>query len=117
MINGHFMRIILFFDLPVGTSQEVRKYRQFVKYLESDDFIRIQYSVYCKLCINADSVKTYTKRVTKQCPDYGDIRLIVVTEQQYQSITNVNESYSLQESITTSDRCIVIGGMNNENQN
>ena len=29
--------------------------------------------------------------------------------------TNVNESYSLQESITTTDRCIVIGGMNDEN--
>lgn len=115
MIKNRFMRIILFFDLPITTAAGKREYRRFIKYLESDGFIRIQYSVFCKLCINTDSARTVSKRLMQECPNDGDIRFIIVTESQYQSITNVNESYSLQESITTTDRCIVIGGMNDEN--
>ncbi len=115
MTKNRFMRMILFFDLPVTTPQGRRDYRQFVKYLDSDGFIRIQYSVFCKICINADSAKTLSKRVIRECPSQGDIRFIIVTETQYQSITNVNDTYSLQESITVDDRCITIGGMNDEN--
>lgn len=115
MIKNRFMRIILFFDLPITTAAGKREYRRFIKCLESDGFIRIQYSVFCKLCINTDSARTVSKRLMHECPNDGDIRFIIVTESQYQSITNVNESYSLQESITTTDRCIVIGGMNDEN--
>ena len=115
MIKNRFMRIILFFDLPITTVAGKREYRRFIKYLESDGFIRIQYSVFCKLCINTDSARTVSKRLMHECPKDGDIRFIIITESQYQSITNVNESYSLQELITMTDRCIVIGGMNDEN--
>ena len=95
MIKNRFMRIILFFDLPITTVAGKREYR--------------------RLCINTDSARTVSKRLMHECPKDGDIRFIIITESQYQSITNVNESYSLQESITTTDRCIVIGGMNDEN--
>ena len=115
MNKNRFMRMILFFDLPITTQEGRREYRRFVKYLESDGFIRIQYSVFCKICINSDSAKTLSKRVVRECPVDGDIRFIIVTETQYQSITNVNKTYSLQESITVDDRCIIIGGMNDEN--
>ena len=115
MIKNRFMRIILFFDLPITTVAGKREYRRFIKYLESDGFIRIQYSVFFRLCINTDSARTVSKRLMHECPKDGNIRFIIITESQYQSITNVNESYSLQESITTTDRCIVIGGMNDEN--
>ncbi len=109
-----FMRIILFFDLPVTTAQGRREYRRFVKYLDSDGFIRIQESVFSKLCINADSAKTIGKRVMSECPEKGDVRFLVITETQYQNITNVNESYSLREKMSTINRCIMIGGMNDE---
>lgn len=115
MIKNRFMRMILFFDLPITTPQGRREYTRFVKYLDSDGFIRIQESVFCKLCINIDSAKTLSKKVMRECPDDGDIRFIIVSEKQYQSITNVNDTYSLQESITTDDRCITIGGMNDDN--
>ena len=108
------MRMILFFDLPITTPSDKREYRRFIKYLDSDGFIRIQNSVFCKLCINSDAAKTLSKRVIRECPSDGDIRYMIVTETQYQNITNVNETYSLQESITVDDRCITIGGMNDE---
>ena len=74
------MRIILFFDLPITTAAGKREYRRFIKYLESDGFIRIQYSVFCKLCINTDSARTVSKRLMHECPKDGDIRFIIISQ-------------------------------------
>ena len=86
----------------------------FVKYLESEGYVRLQYSVYSKLCINADSAETAAKRVRLNSPPEGDIRYLIITETQYQRIVSVNDTHSLQEQITTTDRTIMIGDMNNE---
>lgn len=110
-----FMRIILMFDLPTETKSDKRRYRNFVKYLTSEGYIRLQYSVYSKLCINKDAAVTASKRISRISPIKGDIRYIIITEQQYQSIVNVNETYSLHEMMTTIDRTLVIGGMNDDN--
>ncbi len=39
---------------------------------------------------------------------------MVISENQYLSMVNVFDSYSMQEKITTTDRTLVIGGMNDE---
>lgn len=114
MERNRFMRILLFFDLPTETSKDKREYRKFVKFLISEGFIRIQFSVYCKLCINSNSARTISKRIKGSSPK-GDVRYIIISEQQYQDITNINDSHSLNEMITTTDRILVIGGMNDDN--
>lgn len=114
--GGRFMRILLFFDLPTETGKDKKEYRRFIKFLTSDGYLRLQYSVYCKLCINADAAQTEIKRVKTNSPCVGDVRLMTITESQFQKIINVNETYTLQESITTTDRVMVIGGMNDENK-
>lgn len=111
------MRLLLFFDLPVTTAKGKREYKRFLGFLLSEGFIRVQFSVYCKLCINADAANTESKRIISQSPKEGDIRFIIITETQYQGITNVNNTHSLQELITTNDRTIMIGGMNDEDEN
>ena len=75
----------------------------------------LQYSVYAKLCINNDSAKTIQKRLKNNVPDNGDIRYLIITERQYQNIVNMNSNYTLQENITTTDRTLIIGGLNSEN--
>lgn len=112
MIFDNFMRLILFFDLPMVTKTDQRRYRKFIKFLTGDGYIMLQYSVYCKLCINNDSVKTYKKRLEDNSPSEGDIRYLVITENQYQGIKNINNDFSLEERITTSDRTMMIGGLN-----
>ena len=109
-----FMRILLFFDLPTLSGIQKRAYRDFLTYLKSEGYIRVQFSVYAKLCINTDSAETAAKKVMANAPADGDVRFLVITEKQYQNITNINEVYSLQEKITTTDRTIMIGEMNNE---
>lgn len=113
--SSRFVRLVLFFDLPQETKTDQRHYRQFVKYLKTEGFIRIQYSVYAKLCINNDSAKTIQKGLKNNVPDNGDIRYLIITERQYQNIVNMNSNYTLQENITTTDRTLIIGGLNSEN--
>ncbi len=112
MSFDHFMRLVVFFDLPVVTKQEVREYRKFVKYLSNEGYIRLQYSVYGKLCINKDAIITASKKLKGNTPVKGDVRFTAMTEKQYLSISNVNGIYSLQEQVTTIDRTVIIGGMN-----
>ena len=63
----------------------------------------------------ADSAKTIQKRLKNNMPDNGDIRYLIITERQYQNIVNMNSNYTLQENITTTDRTLIIGGLNSEN--
>ena len=102
------------FDLPVDTKRAQKNYRLFVKELISEGYIRLQYSVYSKLCINKDAAITASRRLKRIAPSDGDIRYMIITEQQYQNIINVNNTYSLLEKITTTDRTIVIGEMNDD---
>lgn len=114
MEKNRFMRLMVLFDLPTETKLHLKRYRDFVKYLKSEGYIRLQYSVYSKLCINSDSVRTAEKRLLVHAPAEGDVRFLIVTERQFQNIANINGSYSLQEQITTTNLTLMIGGLNDE---
>lgn len=114
-MHSSFMRLIVIFDLPTETKTDLKNYRKFIKFLTNEGYLRIQFSVYSKLCINNDSAKTASKKVTKNAPTSGDIRYLIITETQYQGIVSINNKYTLQEAVTTTDRTLMIGGMNDEN--
>ena len=104
------MRLVIFFDLPTIKYSERKDYRKFVKYLTNEGYIRVQYSIYCKLCINAQSAMGAKNKVTVNAPSNGDIRLLIISEQQYLQIISLNNTYSFQEKITNMDRLTIIGG-------
>lgn len=115
MKKNRFMRLIVFFDIPNTSKIQQRAYRVFSKFLKTEGYIMIQYSVYSKLCINSDAAVTASKRLISNHPPEGDIRYMIITERQYQNIVSIQGKYSLQERVTTTDRTIMIGGMNDEN--
>ena len=47
-----YMRLIVFFDLPVKTAKQRKDYRQFRKFLLKDGYLQLQESVYAKLVVN-----------------------------------------------------------------
>lgn len=113
-VGNRFMRLILMFDLPTETYEDLKRYREFTKYLKIEGYIRIQYSVYSKLCINHDAALTASKKLKINTPLEGDVRFMIVTERQFQNIVNLNNVYSLQEKMTNTDRTLIIGGLNDE---
>ena len=77
------MRVLVFFDLPVLTSENRRAYAKFRKFLLKNGFLMLQESVYCKLALNGSAVNAIVDSVHKNKPEEGLIQLLTVTEKQY----------------------------------
>ncbi|MGL5440094.1 MAG: CRISPR-associated endonuclease Cas2 [Filifactoraceae bacterium] len=80
------MRIIVFFDLPVKTKVQRKEATNFRKFLLNDGYYMVQYSVYARVCNGTEAVNKHTKRLEHVIPSDGSIRMLVVTEKQYQDI-------------------------------
>lgn len=81
-----FMRIMVFFDLPVKTKAERRNATRFRSFLLQDGYHMIQYSVYARVCNGMDAVHKHKARLRANLPENGSIRALVITEKQYESI-------------------------------
>ncbi|MDO5708052.1 MAG: CRISPR-associated endonuclease Cas2 [Andreesenia angusta] len=82
-MSYRFMRVIVLFDLPTYTSEDMRDYRRFRKYLLKSGFFMLQESVYCKLALNHSIVKTIELSLKKNKPKSGLVQVLVITEKQY----------------------------------
>ncbi|MCF0106022.1 MAG: CRISPR-associated endonuclease Cas2 [Holdemanella sp.] len=98
-----FMRIVLFFDLPVKTKEDRRNYASFRKYLIKNGYLMMQYSVYCKIFANRDAAIKHVNMLQRNLPPKGQIRILTVTEKQYAKIETILGGKSLQEKIVGSD--------------
>ena len=78
-----FLRVLVFFDLPVVTSENRRAYSKFRKFLLKNGFIMLQESVYCKLALNGTAVNAIIDNVHRNKPQEGLVQLLTVTEKQY----------------------------------
>ncbi len=83
---SRFMRMLVFFDLPVTTPNQRREAGQFRKFLIKDGYHMIQFSVYARVCNGTDAVAKHRARLLRNLPDDGSIRLLVITEKQYESV-------------------------------
>lgn len=101
---NRFMRILVFFDLPVKTGAERREASRFRNFLLRDGYQMLQYSVYVRVCNGCDAVEKHRERVKNNLPDNGSVRLLVITEKQYESIdillgklTEADESFQCEQ--------------------
>ena len=95
------MRIVLFFDLPMISDAEIRRYTKFRKYLIKNGYVMMQYSIYSKIFPNRDTVKWHKKELERNLPPDGSVMILEVTEKQYQSIQNlVGSKKALDKKIT-----------------
>lgn len=85
-MNSRFMRIVIFFDLPMTTHKTLVEYQRFRKFLIKNGFIQMQESIYSKLVINRNSLSLIKKKVKDNLPSGGNIQLLEITEKQFASI-------------------------------
>lgn len=84
---SNFMRLIVFFDLPVVTSIERKQYARFRKFLLNDGYTMLQYSVYSRICNGNDAVQKHMKRLRENIPNVnGAIRCMKITEKQFENM-------------------------------
>ena len=81
-----FMRMMVFFDLPVVEAADRRYYTQFRRFLLNDGYDMIQFSIYGRIINGTDAEEKHTKRLLLHLPPKGSVRLLTVTEKQYASM-------------------------------
>ena len=103
-----YMRMLLFFDLPVKTKKERRIYGRFRKVLIEKGFFMIQFSVYAKIYANRDAAIKDKDSIRKKVPEKGNIRIMIVTEKQYSNMEIIIGGKSNQEDVINEEAMIVI---------
>ena len=78
------MWIVAMFDLPVDTKAARKAYARFRKRLLKDGFTRMQFSVYIRHCASEENAGVHVKRVEMAVPDDGEVRLLAITDKQFE---------------------------------
>lgn len=102
------MRLVCLFDLPTETEKEKKEYRIFRKHLLENGFVMLQYSVYYRTLPNRSALKKYESILKRKVPSYGNVRLIYVTENQFQDMLLLTGSRSKQEEVVGINRLVII---------
>ena len=101
------MRILVMFDLPVGTESDRREYRLFRKYLIKNGFLMLQESIYCKIAQNSTVADGLVEKIRKNKPPQGLVQVLKITEKQYSRMEYiVGESKS--EVLDNDERLIIL---------
>ena len=68
MSEAQFMRIIVFFDLPVTTAAKRKAANQFRLFLQKDGYQMLQLSVYSRIVRGRDSLQKHHTRLRNNLP-------------------------------------------------
>ena len=106
-MSCRYMRIIVFFDLPVVTDKGRKEANHFRKYLIKSGFLMMQESVYCKLVQNEVAAKTVCDNLKKNKPSEGVVQMLKVTEKQYSRMEYIVGKKQT-EVLDTDERIVII---------
>lgn len=100
------MRLIVMFDLPTLTVEDMRSYRDFRKFLIKNGFMMMQESVYSKIALNQSMANLITNKVRENKPPKGLVQMFTITEKQFSRmeilVGDISEEY------ITDDRRLII---------
>ena len=106
-MSYRYMRMLLFFDLPVVEPADRREYARFRKHLIKSGFIMLQESVYAKLLLNSTAAGIIAENVRRNKPPKGLIQILTITEKQYAKIEYILGEFHT-EIIDTDDRLVIL---------
>lgn len=104
----NIMKVLCMFDLPVDTEKERKAYRNFRKNLLIEGFTMMQYSIYVRTCPSREYADRLENRIKKFIPDKGNVRLLSVTEKQYDDMKTLVGNKTKTEEILGVERMIII---------
>ena len=118
-MSYRFMRVIVFFDLPMISLEDKREYRNFRKFLLKKGFAMMQESVYSKLALNTTVANGVVSSVKEHKPKDGLVQMLVITEKQYSKVEAshlllIDSGGQYLEGTTDITRTFVLGDISEE---
>ena len=102
------MRLMVFFDLPVLTAAQRKRYAKFRKFLIKDGYLMVQKSVYSKLAINDAAAAGAIGRLRKNKPAEGLVQVLKVTEKQFATMVCIAGEQLSHDEMATTDELVVL---------
>ncbi len=106
-MSYRFVRIIVFFDLPVLTAENRRNYSRFRKYLIKNGFLMMQESVYCRMALNQNIANNIISNIRSNKPPEGLVQVLSVTEKQFSKMEFLTGTYK-SDVVDSDERLVVI---------
>lgn len=103
-----YMRLLVFFDLPVETVTQRRRYRLFRKFLITEGYLMLQESVYAKLVVNDAASSAAIARLRKNRPAEGLVQVLKVTEKQFSTMVYITGERGSYEEVDTMEEFVVL---------
>ena len=102
------MRVLILFDLPSVSKSEKRSYVRFRKAIIDDGFTMLQFSIYMRFCRNQKDAQKHIMRVRGIAPKDGNIRILTVTEHQFEEMILVVGELTENEKVVGKEYVVVI---------
>lgn len=106
--RDRYMRLLVFFDLPMQTAAQRKRYAQFRRFLIKDGFLMVQKSVYSKLSVNEAAAAGTIGRLRKNKPSVGLVQVLRVTEKQFACMECITGKQLEHAEVDTSECLLVL---------
>lgn len=103
-----YMRLMVFFDLPVDTAKQRKVYRLFRKWLLKDGYLMLQESVYAKLVVNDGAAGSAIMRLRKNRPPAGLVQVLKVTESQFSTMEYITGNREAYDEVDTMEDLLIL---------
>lgn len=103
-----YMRLLVFFDLPIETATQKKAYRLFRKFLIQDGYLMLQQSVYAKLVVNDGAAGASIMRLRKHRPPDGLVQVLRVTEKQFATMEYITGNRAAYDEVDTMEEFMVL---------
>ena len=80
------MWILVLYDLPTETKENMRDANKFRKALIDDGFTLFQFSMYIRHCPSRENAEVHTNRVKRILPKSGKVAIMNITDKQFANI-------------------------------
>lgn len=84
------MWLMVSYDLPVVSPKQRREEARFRKMLESEGYLRVNFSVYGRFCGSAQTVASAKDRIRRAMPTAGHVLMIEFTDGQWGRIEHLH---------------------------
>ena len=101
------VRVIVLYDLPMTEIEDRKEYTKFRRNMLKLGCYLVQFSVYAKVIKNEIYYQSFIKKLKDILPEKGEVRVIKVTEKQYNDMIFLNGSRNNYEK-KISDNNIVV---------
>ena len=105
-MSYRYMRVLVFFDLPVETIENKRDYRRFRRTLVKNGFLMLQESVYCRIALNQNVAASIVTVIRNNKPPKGLVQILVITEKQFSKMEYIIGEWNTD--VISDDRRIII---------